>query len=146
MAHRSSCRLRRLGLRLTGDGVTVFESIMSFQRPESAESWVAAFESCPNQWKEEGDPDEYITVEPVEIADLGEDAAGFVLLYEHSSSVDTEHSTGVAFVRISPSILVQLFVDVFDDSMDPTAPYDPTLLNDIAAIAAVKAQSVMGLQ
>ena len=102
MAHRSSCRLRRWACASTGNGVAVFESIMSFERPESAESWVAAFESCPNQWKEEGDPDEYITVEPVEIADLGEDAAGFVLLYEHSSSVDTEHSTGVAFVRISP--------------------------------------------
>ena len=127
-----------------GDGVFVFESIMSFEHPESAESWVAAYESCPEEWKEEGDPDEYITVEPVEIADFGEESTAFRLLYEHTTSVDTEHDEAIAFVRVSPTVLVAVRLENYTDAYDPTAPYDPSILNDLTAAAVAKVEATLG--
>ena len=126
-----------------GDGVFVFESIMSFEHPESAESWVAAYESCPEEWKEEGDPDEYITVEPVEIADFGEDSTAFRLLYEHTTSVDTEHDEAIAFVRVGPTVLVAVRLENYADAYDPAAPYDPSLLNDLTAAAVAKVEATL---
>ena len=127
-----------------GDGVFVFESVMSFEHPESADSWVAAYESCPEEWKEEGDPDEYVTVEPIEIADLGEESSGFRLLYEHTTSVATEHDEAVAFVRLSPSVLVALYFENFGESYDPTDPYDPSILDDLTSAAVAKAGATLG--
>jgi hypothetical protein len=126
-----------------GGGVFVRETIMSFDDPQSADSWVVAFGSCPHEWKEEGDPDEYITVEPIDSADLGRDTDGFVLRYEHTTSVDTEHLTGVAFVRVGPTLLIRLDVDIYDDAAHLSGPYDPTILNDLATAARAKVEATL---
>ena len=111
-------------------------------RSSSADSWVVAYQSClDDAWVIEGDPDEHMTVVPIDIGKLGEESAGFLLLSEHASSTGPEHGDGVALVRISPTVLVK--VKLWGDE-PPADPYDPKILNDLTTAAVAKIDSVLG--
>jgi hypothetical protein len=127
---------------VTAHFATLDESIMSFSNPTSADSWVAAYGSCLGQeWVEDGDPDEYVTVEPLDIIDLGDESTGFLVLSAHATSAGPEHGDGVALVQVSPTLLVAL--KLWGDDPPPD-PYDPSILNGLTAVAVAKAAAVLG--
>ena len=75
--------------------LSLTQNIMSFERSDSADRWIGAYESCiDTPWHEEGDPDEYIGVEQIEIADPGVETAAFVVLYAHEDDGETAHDEG----------------------------------------------------
>ena len=126
---------------LGNDEYPMSEQILSFEQSSSADSWIAAYQSClDDSWIQEGDPDEYMTVESIEIVQLGEESAGFLLLSEHASSTGPEHGDGVALVRISPTVLVK--VKLWGDN-PPADPYDPAILNELTQAATTKIESVI---
>ena len=111
---------------LGNDEYPMSEQILSFERSSSADSWKVAYQSClDDSWIQEGDPDEYMTVESIDIGQLGEESAGFLLLSEHASSTGPEHGDGVALVRISPTVLVKVKLWGDNPPADPVRPDHP---------------------
>jgi len=69
------------------------------------------------------DPTEFITMEPIMVAEFGMETAGFVMLNAHQEGGAIAHDEGVAIIRLSPTVLVV----VFFSGHELVIPYDSTI-------------------
>ena len=80
---------------------TISEGVLTFPTREDLDAWTGALESCVGeQWEESDDPVEHVSLETIDVADLGEESAGFLFHFAHGEDEAPAHDSRWFLVRV----------------------------------------------
>ena len=104
---------------------------------EDLDAWTAALESCVGeQWEELDDPVEHVSVEPIDVADHGDDGAGFLFHFAHGEDEEPAHDSRWFLVRVGDALVLVTGEDYeLEDSQGEE------LLTDVLARAVEKVEA-----
>ncbi len=118
---------------------TISEGLLTFRTRKDLDTWTAALESCVGEeWEELEDPVEHVSVETIEVADLGDDRAGFLLHFAHSEDEGPAHDNRWLLVRVG-----NVLVLVTGDDYELDDPQDEELLAEVLTRAVEKAEDAL---
>jgi hypothetical protein len=118
---------------------TIEEALLTFQTGEELDAWTAALKSCVGErWEESDDPVEHVSLETIDLADHGEEAAVFVFHFAHGKDEDVAHASRWFLVRVGGALLL-----VTGDDYELESSQDEELLADVLARAVEKAEATL---
>jgi hypothetical protein len=115
----------------------IADAVFVFSTAEDGASWFDGLESCVGQeWEESFDPVENVTLESLDVADLGDESRGFRTIYAHDEGPD--HDNTAVLVR-SGDVLV--LISYSNYGLDE--PVDQAFFQGLVETAVAKAESVL---
>jgi hypothetical protein len=122
-----------------GRGTTIFNGTLTFQTREDLDAWIAALESCiGEQWEELEDPVEYVSLETIDVADHGDDRAGFLFHFAHSEDEGPAHDSRWFLVRVGSALVL-----VTGEDYELKETEDEELLVEVLVRAVEKAEAAL---
>jgi hypothetical protein len=116
----------------------VVEGVFVFSTAQDVVSWFDGLESCVGQeWEESFDPVEQVTLETLEVPDLGDESRGFVTTYAHSG--ESEHDNTAILVRLG-----EVLVLVSYDNYGLDEAVDQAFFDGLVETAVAKVEATLG--
>jgi hypothetical protein len=118
---------------------TISQALMTFESRAELDAWTMALESCVGErWEELDDPVEHVTVEAIDVAEHGDDRAGFLLSFAHGDDEEPAHLSRWYLVRVGGVLVL-----VTGEDYDLDCSEDEAHLADVVAKAVDKAEATL---